>query len=147
MRRMILSVAALLVGAIAFAGCGGAGSMSGTTSGVAGAHHTKARAKFGATVHGFDARLQASVQALESGNISKAAAASSLLTSCTSTVDGKLAPQASTSAQKQAVAHLRVACSDMAKAAHVGMSGNLTKAKVFARAALEQAQIAAQLSG
>jgi hypothetical protein len=143
MTRTILSVAAVLAGALALAACGG----SAQTNGVAGAHHTKTSGHFRAAVHGFEARLQTSVQAFESGNVAQAASDASLLTNCTSLVNGKLAPQARTSAQMKSVTHLRVACSDMSKATHAGMSGNLTKAKQFARAALRQAQIAARLSG
>jgi hypothetical protein len=143
-----LSAVSLAVAALALAACGG----SGKTSGVAGAHHAKASGmasgSFRASVHGFEARLQTSVQKFESGNISGAAASGgSLLANCTSTVNDKLAPQARTSAQMKAVTHLRIACSDMSKATDAGMSGNLTKAKQFARQAVVQAQIAARLSG
>jgi predicted small secreted protein len=148
MNRTILSVAALLAAAVALAGCGGSMSASGTTSGVAGAHHTKAGGSFSASAHGFEARIQTSVQKFETGDIGGAASsAGSLLTSCTSTVNSKLAPKAATPAQIQAITHLRIACSDMSKATHAGMSGNLTKAKQFAKAALKQTQIAARLSG
>jgi hypothetical protein len=144
MNRTILSVAALVVSALALAACGASGS----TSGVAGAHHSKAGGSFRASVHGFEARVQTSVQKFQSGDIAGAAmSGGSLLTSCTSTVDNKLAPHAQTPAQIQAVTHLRVACSDMSKAASAGASGNLMKAKQFAKAALKQTQIAARLSG
>lgn len=144
MKRAILSAAALLVCALALAACGG----SARTSGVAGARHTKGSGDFRASVHGFEARLQTSVHAFQNGNLAGAATnGGALLASCTSTVNGKLAPQASTPAQVQAVTHLRIACSDMSKATHAGMSGNMTKAKQFAKAALKQAQLAAKLSG
>lgn len=142
MKRVILGVAAVLVAAFALAACGGGGK----TSGVAGAHHTKAAGSFRASVHGFEARLKTSVRAFQSGNLARAASGSSLLANCSS-VTGKLASQATTHAQMQAVVHMRIACSDMSKATHAGMSGNLTKAKAFARAALKQAQIADRLSG
>lgn len=158
MTKAILSVGALLAAAVALAGCGGSGSGSaggtigttaGTTSGVAGASTTKtAHGGFSATVHGFTARLQTSVKAFENGNVSAAASSGgSLLANCTSTVNNKLAPHAMTNAQRKAVTHLRVSCSDMSKAAQAGGSGNMTKAKQFAQAALKQAQIAAKLSG
>lgn len=152
MTRIILSVAALLAGAVALAGCGGGGSSAsgtvGTTSGVAGAHHTKGSGNFRASVHGFEARVQTSVNAFESGNLSSAiSSGGSLLTNCTSVVNHKLAPHAQSHQQKQAVVHLRIACSDMSKAANAGASGNMTNAKAFARAALKQTQIAARLSG
>jgi hypothetical protein len=70
-----------------------------------------------------------------------------LLTNCTNTVNAKIAPHASTHAQMRAVTHLRISCSDMVKAAQAGASGNMTKAKAFARAALTQAQTAARSSG
>jgi hypothetical protein len=148
MKRTILSAVVLVVSALALVACGA----SGRTSGVAGAHHTKAKGaasgNFRANVHGFEARLQTNVQKFESGDISGAAmSGGSLLTSCTNTVNNKLAPHASTPAQTQAVTHLRVACSDMSKATQAGVSGNMTKAKQFARQALTQAQIAAKLSG
>lgn len=152
MTRTILSVGALLAAAVALAGCGGSSSASGTvnTGGVAGTSTAKTAAgsgNFSANVHGFAARLQTSVKAFDNGNLSAAAASGgSLLANCTSTVNGKIAPQASGSAQRMAVTHLRVSCSDMSKAVSAGASGNLMKAKEFARAALEQAQIAAKLS-
>jgi len=40
-----------------------------------------------------------------------------------------------------------VACDDMTQASNAGASGDLTKAKQFARQALQEAQIAAGLSG
>ncbi|MGH3009104.1 MAG: hypothetical protein ACRDLM_06810 [Gaiellaceae bacterium] len=148
MNRTILGVAALVISTLALAACGASGS----TSGVAGAHHAKAGGRAGgnfrASMHGFEARIQTSVQKFQSGDIAGAAmSGGSLLTSCTSTVNNKLAPHAQTPAQVQAVTHLRVACSDMSKAAGAGASGNMTKAKHFAGAALKQSQIAARLSG
>lgn len=145
MTRTILMVASL-AGALVLAGCGGSTNATGTGGGVAGAHHTQAAGSFRANVHGFEARLQSSVQAFQSGNLSKAASGAGLLTSCSSSV-GKLGDEATTSGQKVAVSHLRIACSDMSKASNAGMSGNMTKAKQFARQALKQAQIAARLSG
>ena len=152
MTKAILSVGAVLATAVALAGCGGSGSASGTTSGVAGANHTKAagstNGSFRASVHGFEGRLQTSVSAFQKGNIAGAASsAGSLLSNCASTVNTKIAPRATTAAQMKAVTHLRIACSDMSKATHAGMSGNMTKAKEFAKAALQQSQIAAKLSG
>ena len=148
MKRTILSAVALAVSALALAACGG----SGRTHGVAGAHHTKAEGaaggSFSATAHGFEARIQTSVLKLQRGNLAGAAmSGGSLLTNCTSTVDNKLATHASTPAQLQAVTHLRIACSDISKAGTAGTSGNLAKAKQFAKAALKQSQIAARLSG
>jgi hypothetical protein len=150
MIRAILSVGALLAVAVAVAGCGGSGSgsASGTHGGIAGAHHARGGANFRASVHGFEAKLQTSVHAFQSGNLSKAIASGGpLLNDCMSTVDRKVAPHASTSAQKQALKHLRVACGDMTQAANAGASGNTTKAKQFARAALAQARTAVRLSG
>lgn len=152
MTKLILSGGALLAAVVALAGCGGGTSASGTvtTGGVAGTQHTKTASgsgSFNANVHGFAARLQTSVQAFENGNVSAAASSGgSLLANCTNTVNNKLAPQASTAAQRKAVTHLRVSCSDMAKAVNAGTSGNMTKTKQFARSALKQAQIAAKLS-
>lgn len=152
MKRTILSCAALLAAAIALAGCGGSTSASDTQSTVAGAHHAKAAGStsgnFSASVHGFEGRLQTSVSAFQKGNIAAAASsAGSLLSNCSSTVNNKIAPRATTAAQTKAVTHLRAACSDMSKATHAGMSGSMTKAKQFAQAALDQSQIAAKLSG
>ena len=152
MKRTIIGCAALLAAAIALAGCGGSTSASGTTNGVAGAHHTKAAGStsgnLSASVHGFEGRLQTSVSAFQHGNIAAAASsAGSLLSNCASTVNNKIAPRATSAAQMKAVTHLRIACSDMSKATHAGMSGNLNKAKQFAKAALKQSQIAAKLSG
>jgi hypothetical protein len=150
MTKAILSVGALLAAAIALSGCGGStsGSAGGDTGGVAGAHHARSSGNFRASVHGFEARLQTSVHAFQSGNLTKAIASGGpLLNNCIGVVDGKIGPHASTHAQKQAVTHLRVACTDMTEAASAGSSGNTTKAKQFAGSALQQAQIAARLSG
>lgn len=147
MKKAILSVGALLAVAIALAGCGG-GSASGTTGGVAGAHHARGSGNFRASVHGFEAQLQTSVHAFQSGNLSKAiASGGALLNDCMGTVDSKIAPHASTHAQKQALAHLRVACGDMTQAANAGASGSTAKAKQFARKALQEAKTAARTSG
>jgi len=147
MKQTILSVVAIGA-AIALAGCGASTNASGGAGGVAGVHHTKAAGNFSASVHGFEARLQTSVSAFRHGNVAAAAAsAGSLLSSCTSTVNDKLAPRAATATQMKAVIHLRVACSDMSKATNAGMSGNLTKAQQLAKSALQQSQIAARLSG
>jgi hypothetical protein len=148
MTKTILSVGALLAVAVALAGCGGSGSASGTTGGVAGAHHARSSGNFRASVHGFEARLQTSVHAFQSGNVTKAIASGGpLLNDCMSVVDTKFASHASTSAQKQAVKHLRVACGDMTQATNAGSSGDMAKAKQFARQALQEAQIATRLSG
>ena len=148
MTKAILGVGALLAVAIALAGCGGSGNASGTTGGVAGAHHAQGAGNFRASVHGFEAKLQTSVHAFSSGNLSKAIASGGpLLNDCMGAVDTRIAPHASTHAQKQALAHLRVACADMTHATDAGASGSLTKAKQFAHAALAQARIAARLSG
>lgn len=150
MTKAILSVGALLWAAIVLAGCGGSGSgsASGRTGGVAGAHNAQGAGNFRARVHGFEARLQTSVQAFQSGNLSKAIASGGpILNDCMGTVDGKIAPHASTHAQKRALAHLRVACGDVTQAANAGASGNATKAKQFAQAALAQARTALSLSG
>ena len=150
MTKAILSGVALLAAAIALAGCGGSGNgnASGTTGGVAGAHHAQGAASFRGKVHGFEAKLQTSVQAFQSGNLSKAIASGGpLLTNCLQTVNTKIAPHASTPAQHQAVVHLRAACAKMSHAANVGASGNTTQAQQSARAALQQARIAARVSG
>jgi hypothetical protein len=148
MTKAILSVGALLAAAIALAGCGGSGSASGTTGGVAGAHHAQGSGNFRARVHRFEAKLQTSVHAFQSGNLEQAIASGGpLLTDCVRTVDTKIAPHASTHAQKQVLAHLRSACDEMSQAAGAGTAGNTMKAKQFAQAALAQAQIAARLSG
>ena len=150
MTRAILSVGALLALTVAVAGCGGSGSASGTQggNGVAGAHHAHGGGNFRASVHGFEAKLQTSVHAFQSGNLSKAIASGGpLLNDCMGTLDSKVAPHASTQAQKRALQHLRVACGRMTQAANAGASGSLTKAKQFARSALAEARIAARLSG
>jgi hypothetical protein len=148
MTKAILSVGALLAVAVALAGCGGSGSASGTTGGVAGAHHAQGAGNFRASVHGFEARLQTSVQAFQSGDLAKAISSGGpLLNDCMGVVDGKIAPHASTHAQQQAVTHLHAACGAMTQAVNAGSSGSTTKAKQFARTALEQARIAARLAG
>jgi hypothetical protein len=148
MTKAILTVGALLAASVALAGCGGGGNASGTTGGVAGAHHAHGSGSFRAGIHGLEARIQTSVQAFQTGNLSKAIASGGpVLNNCLKTVDTKFEPNASTHAQRQAVTHLRVACADMTQAANAGASGQMTKAKQFARAALQQARIAARLSG
>ena len=150
MTRPTLSVAAILGVAIALAGCAGSGSgnASGTTGGVAGSHHAQGAGNFRASVHGFEARLQTSVHAFQSGNLTKAIASGGpLLTNCVQSVDTKIAPRAPTRAQKQVLAHLRSACGSMSQAAGAAAAGNTLKAKQFAGTALTQAQIAARLSG
>ena len=147
MTKAILSVGALLAAAVALAGCGGTGSASGTTGGVAGAHNAQGSGNFRASVHGFEAQLQTSVHAFQGGNLTKAIASGGpLLNNCMGIVDGKIASHASTNAQKQAVTHLHAACAAMTQASSAGASGNMTKAKQFAQQALQQAQIAARLS-
>jgi hypothetical protein len=150
MTKAILGVGALLAAAIALAGCGGSGrdSASVTTGGVAGAHHAQGAGNLRAGVHRFEARLQTSVRAFQSGNLTQAIASGGpLVTNCVQTVDTKIAPHASTHAQQKVLAHLRSACAELSQAAGAGASGNTTKAKLFARDALTQAQIAARLSG
>jgi hypothetical protein len=150
MTKAILGVGALLTAAIALAGCGGSGSgsASGTTGGVAGAHHAQGSGSFRAGVRGFEAKLQTSVHAFQNGNLTQAIASGGpLLTHCVQTVDTKIAPHASTHAQQTVLAHLRSACAEMSQAASAGAAGNTMKAKQFARDALTQAQIAARLSG
>lgn len=148
MTKPILTVGALLAAAAALAGCGGGGGASGTTGGVAGAHHARGSESFRATVHVLEARIQTSVQAFQSGNLSKAIASGGpVLNDCMNVVNTKIAPHASARDQAKAVSHLRVACADMTHAANAGASGTTTEAKQFARAALQQAQLAARLSG
>ena len=148
MTRAILSVGALLAVAVALAGCGGGGSAGGTTGGVAGAHHGTGSGSFRASVHGFEAKVQTSVHAFQSGNLTEAIASGGpLLNNCMGVVDSKIAPHASTPNRKQALAHLRSACGAMTQAADAGSAGNLAKAKQFARSALAQARVAARLSG
>jgi hypothetical protein len=149
MTKAILSVGALLAVAIALAGCGGgSGSANGTTGSVAGAHHARSSANFSASVHGLEARLQTSVRAFQSGNLTKAIASGGpLLNDCMGTVDSKVAPHASTRTQKQAVTHLHASCSAMTQAAKAASSGNTMQAKQFARQALQQSRIAARLAG
>jgi hypothetical protein len=148
MTKAILGVGALLAAAIALAGCGGSGSAGGAAGGVAGAHHAQGAGIFRANVHGFEARLQTSVHAFRSGDLTNAIASGGpLLTNCVGTVNTKIAPHASTPAQKQALAHLRSACNEMSLAASAGAAGNTAKAKQLAGDALTQAQTAARLSG
>lgn len=148
MARAILSVGALLAVAIALAGCGGGGSASGTTGGVAGVHHARGTGSFRASVRGFEARLQTSVHAFRSGNLTKAIASGGpILNDCMGVVDSKVGPHASTHAQKQALAHLHSACAAITQAANAGASGNTAKAKQFAGTALDQARIAARMAG
>ena len=150
MTKAILSVAALLAAATGLAGCAGStsGSANGTTGGVAGTHHAGGSENFRASVHGFEAKVQTSVHAFQSGNLADAiTSGGSLLTNCSQTVDTKIAPHVSTSAQKRVLAHLRSACAAMSQAADAGSSGNMAKAKQLAATALMQARIAARLSG
>jgi hypothetical protein len=139
---LILSVGALLAAAVVLAGCGGSGSASG---GVAGARST---GSFSASVRGFEARLQTSVHAFQSGDLTKAIAPGGpMLNDCMGTLDAEVAPHVTTHAQKQALAHLRVAYGQMTQAADAGASGSMTKAKQFARAALHEARAAVGLAG
>jgi hypothetical protein len=148
MTKAILSVGALLAVAVALAGCGGSGSASGTTGGVAGANHAKGAGSFRASVHGFEAQLQTSVRAFQHGNMTQAISSGGpLLNDCIGTVDTRFAPHATTQGRRQAVKHLRAACAEMTQAAKAGSSGDMTTAKQFARQALLQAKIAARLSG
>jgi hypothetical protein len=148
MTKAILNIGALLAIAVALAGCGGSGSASGTTGGVAGTHHAQGSGNFRASVHGFEARLQTSVHAFQNGNLAKAISSGGpLLNDCLGVVDSKFAPHASTHSQKQAVTHLHAACAAMTQATNAGSSGSMAKAKQFARQSLQQAQIAARLSG
>lgn len=154
MTKAIIGTGALLAAAVALAGCGGSGSASGTagtTTAVASVTATTSTASgsgsFSASVHGFAAQLQTSVKAFDSGNLAAAASkGGSLLTNCSKTVNGKLAPHATTAAQQNAVKHMRAACSDMSKAIQAGSSGGMAKAKQLANDALRQAQTAARLS-
>jgi hypothetical protein len=148
MTRAILSVGALLAVAVALAGCGGSGSARGTTGGVAGSHRAMGGGNFRASVHGFAAKLQTSVHAFQSGNLTKAIASGGpVLNDCMGVVDTRVAPHASTPRQKRALAHLRTACSVVTQAANAASAGNMTKAKQFSQEALAQARIAARLSG
>jgi hypothetical protein len=70
-----------------------------------------------------------------------------ILNDCMGTLDAKVAPHASTHAQKRALPHLRIACGEMTQAADAGASGSMTKAEQFARAALHQARTAVGLAG
>jgi hypothetical protein len=148
MTRAILGFAALLAVAAALAGCGGGGSASGTTGSVAGAHHGAGSGSFRASIHGFAAQLQTSVQAFRRGNLTKAMMSGGpVLNNCMGFVDTKIAPRATTPDRKQALAHLRSACGAMTQAANAASSGNTTRAKQLARTAVAQARIAARLSG
>ena len=147
MTRAIFSIAALLGAAIALAGCGGGGSGTVSTSGVAGASTAKGTASFHAQVQGFEAKIQSSVKAFENGNVSKASGAAGLLANCNNIVNTKFAPKATTSVQKQAVVHLRIVCRDLAKTSTAFANGNVTKAKAYARQALTEAKNAVQLTG
>ena len=150
MTRSISGVGVLLAAAIALAGCAGSGggSASDTTGGVAGSEHAQGAGNFRASVHGFEARLQTSVRAFQSGNMTKAIASGGpLLTNCVQTVDTRIAPHAPTHSQQQVLAHLRSACDAMSHAASAAAAGSTMKAKQFAQIALTQAQIAARLSG
>ena len=150
MTRSISGVGVLLAAAIALAGCAGSGSgsASGTTGAVAGTEHAQGAGNFRASVHGFEGRLQTSVRAFQSGNMTKAIASGGpLLTNCVQTVDTRIAPHAPTHSQQQVLAHLRSACDAMSHAASAAAAGSTMKAKQFAQIALTQAQIAARLSG
>lgn len=148
MTKFILSVGALLAAAVVLAGCGGSGSASGTTGGVAGARHAQSSGNFRASVRGFEARLQTSARAFQGGNLTKAIASGGpILNDCMGTLDARVVPHASTHAQRRAVSHLRIACGEMTQAADAGASGNMTKARQFARAALHQARAAVGLAG
>lgn len=151
MTKFILGVGALLAAAVVLAGCGGGSTntaTTGTSGGVAGTSHTQTSASFSAKVHGLEGRMQTSVNAFESGNLSKAIASGGpILNNCMGLVNTNIAPHASTHAQMDALAHLRSACGEMTQAANAGASGSTMKAKQFARAALGQARIAARLSG
>jgi hypothetical protein len=149
MTKGILGVGALLAASVALAGCAGSsgGSADGTTGGAAGTHHARGSGNFRAGVHGFEAKLQTSVHAFQSGNLAEAiSSGGSLLTNCVQTVDTRIAPHVSTHRQQQVLAHLRSACAAMSQAADAGISGNMTKAKQLAAAALAQSRIAARLS-
>lgn len=146
MTRAILSVGALLGVAIALAGCGGGGSTTVTTGGVAGASIAKEAGSFQVKVRGFEARVANAVKAFENGNLAQAAGADNLLANCSDIVKTKFAQQAATSARKRAVVHLRIVCRDLAKASTAFANRNLTKAKAYARQALTEAETAAHLA-
>jgi hypothetical protein len=148
MTKAILSACVLLAAAVALAGCGGSGNASGTTSSVAGVRHAQGSGNFRATVHGLEARVQTSVHAFQSGNVSGAVASGTgLLAQCQRVVNGKLSTRARSARQQQAVVHMQIACNDMSRAATAGATDDMTKAKALARRALQQAKIAARLSG
>lgn len=145
--KRILSIAALIAGAVALAGCGGSSNTSATAGGTAtGAHQAHVSATFRARIHSFEASLQSSVQAFQSGNLSKAAKSAFLVTKC-SGMAAQLESVAKTPADKEAVFHLRQACTLMSKASNAGVSGHMAKAKQYARASLMQARIAGRISG
>ena len=149
MKRAILSLCGVLTAAIALTGCAasGGGSASGTTGSVASMHHAQGAGNLRASVHGFEAQLQTSVHAFQSGNLAKAIASGGpLLNDCAGTVDKKIAPDVSTPAEKPVLPHLRSACIEMSRAANAGASGNLKRARQFARDALMQARLAARLA-
>ncbi|HET7572168.1 MAG TPA: hypothetical protein VFJ77_05800 [Gaiellaceae bacterium] len=147
MKRAILGTGAVLAAAAAVAGCGGGGSASGTTvgvttggaGGVAGVQTTKGGMSFSAQVNGMQKQLAAALKQFRRGNVAGAASiGGSLLTNCRTTVDRKLAPRANTTAKRQAVSHLRLACQDMANASQQATSGNMEQAKQLARQALAE---------
>jgi hypothetical protein len=147
MTKAILGIGALLAVAVALAGCGGMGDASGTTGTVAGAERAQGFGNFRARVHGFEARVQTSVKAFRNGNFSSAIASGTpLLTQCQSLVSSKLSTRAKTPKEQQAVVHMQIACNDMSRSASAA-TGNVTKAKSLARQALQQAKIAARLTG
>jgi hypothetical protein len=146
MTKAILGVGALLAAAAALAGCGGSGSANGTTNGVAGARHEQGTATFGANIHGLATRVQTSVHAFQSGNLSGAVASGTPLAQCQGVVNSKLSTHAKSAGQQQAVVHMQIACNDMSRAASAGATDNVTKAKALARQALQQAKIAARLA-
>jgi len=85
--KFILSVGAFLAAAVVLAGCGGSGSVSGTTGGVAGARHAQSSGNFRASVRGFETRLQASVHAIKRRNLRKAIASGGpILNDCMGTL-------------------------------------------------------------
>jgi hypothetical protein len=161
MTKVILSVGAVLAAAVVLAGCGGGGGATaggtvstpaGTTGGVAGVSTTKTSTtvtaqsgggSFNATATGLSSRIRNTVKQFMNGNASSAiSSGTTLLATCGSTVDEKLAPKAMNSNEKQAVADLRIACRDLSTAATAAGSGNTTKAQAYAKQALQQAKSA-----
>lgn len=150
--RPIIGAAALLVSAVALAGCGGggnntAGTTVGTTvgaaGGVAGVQTTKSTTSFRMRVQGLETQLQAAVQKLQNGNLAGAAnAGGSVLMHCQSLVQSKTATRASTTQQQEAVSHVRLACQDLANATSKGTSGDMTAARSLAKQALAEVQAA-----